>query len=319
MNEIKYKKYLDIDEQIELLQSRKLKITDSDKLRYYLQKYSYHDFVNGYNDFLFLNENRKLNIYKNNASEVELISIFNFDRGISSIILNSILDFERSLSQQIVKVICEFMIENNINGENENCCQILKISNNEHKKIFKKIKRKYINKELQGYIPQRVKKQKLNSVKTLEKYNDIEEIPIWTLAIHWGFGNIDKILNHLNKSLLKNISDNFSKDLDLKVFKYIISLIKKIRNRCCHNNVVYNFTSEIPENFRDFYKSKINQDIKKELRISDIVLLLDFLNKKTKNNLKLVFKKKVETYIEKEGFDGDIKTKLLDYINYRNM
>ncbi len=311
MNEKKY--YLNIDEQIELLKSRKLNIKEIGKLEHYLQKYSYQDFVNGYNDFLFLNEDRKSNTYKNNASEVELISIFNFDRAISSIILSSILDFERSLSQQIIKVICEFMIENNINGENKNYCQIFKISNDEHKKIFKEIEIEDINKELKGSI--------LKHVETSKKYNDKKEIPIWTLAIHWSFGNIDKILNHLNESLLKNISDNFSKDLDLKVFKYIIGLIKEIRNRCCHNNVVYNFTSKIPENFRDFYKSEINQDIKKKLRISDIVLLLDFLNKKTKNNnnLKLVFNKKVKNYIEKEGFDGDIKTKLLDYINYRNM
>ncbi len=85
-----------------------------------------------------MNENRKSNIYKSNASEVELISIFNFDRGISSIILNSILDFERSLSKQIVKVICEFMIENNINGENKHYGQILKISNDEYWKFLKK-------------------------------------------------------------------------------------------------------------------------------------------------------------------------------------
>lgn len=312
MNEVKYKKYLSVDEQIKLLQERKLNIKDLGLLKYYLQKYSYQDFVNGYNDFLFLNEDRKSNIYKNNASEVELISIFNFDRGISSIILNSVLDFERSLSKQIVKVICEFMIENNINGENKNYCQILKTSDDECRKIFENIKPKDIKEQLEGY------KQ---NTENLEKNDDINEIPIWKLSIHWGFGNINKILNHLNKSLLKNISDNFSKDLDLKIFNEIISLIKKIRNRCCHNNVVYNFTSKIHKNFKKFYKSKIDQNITRELRIFDIVLLLDFLNKKTKNNnnLKSTFNKKVNTYIEEKGIDVDIKTKLLNYMNHRNL
>ena len=49
MNEKKY--YLNIDEQIELLKKRKLNIKEIGKLEHYLQKYSYQDFVNGYNDF----------------------------------------------------------------------------------------------------------------------------------------------------------------------------------------------------------------------------------------------------------------------------
>ena len=78
---------------------------------------------------------------------------------------------------------------------------------------------------------------------------------------------------------------------------------------------------KFPKTLEIFINLKSTKILKKKLRISDIVLLLDFLNKKTKNNnnLKLVFNKKVKNYIEKEGFDGDIKKKLLDYINYRNM
>ncbi len=146
-------------------------------------------------------------------------------------------------------------------------------------KIFKKVKIENINKELKGHIPNCVEKQNWNSIKVLEKYDDIKEIPIWTLSIHWSFGNVNKILKYLNKCLLKNVLDNLFECFDLDIFNEIISLIKKIRNRCCHNNVVYNFTSKIS---KKFYESKINIDIKKELRIFDIVLLLDFLNKKLK-------------------------------------
>lgn len=52
------------------------------------------------------------------------------------------------------------MIENNINGENKNYCQIFKISNDEHKKIFKEIEIEDINKELKGSILKHVETSK---------------------------------------------------------------------------------------------------------------------------------------------------------------
>lgn len=134
----KYKKFISIDAQIDLLKSRGLKVNDKQLLSYYLKKYNYQNFVNGYNDLLFVNEQRITNKYKENVSENELIAIFNFDRAISSIILNSILDIERNISSILTTIICE-----SFNNKQENYGLILDCSIDDFKRIFD---RKFKNK-----------------------------------------------------------------------------------------------------------------------------------------------------------------------------
>ena len=78
------KKFKTWDEQIELLKSRNLIIKNESKLKLYLQKYNYQNFINAYNDPFMLNFDRNANRYRNDIDSEHIINLFNFDRTISS-------------------------------------------------------------------------------------------------------------------------------------------------------------------------------------------------------------------------------------------
>lgn len=84
------KHFLTVSEQIELLKTRGLEIKNIKSLEWYLTKYNYQSFINGYNDFFLLAQARNLNMYKYKANSDDLISLFNFDRYISKFILGDI-------------------------------------------------------------------------------------------------------------------------------------------------------------------------------------------------------------------------------------
>ena len=65
---MKNKKYfVSIEERIKILKSRNLLFDDLKLFKWYLTKYNYQSFVNGYNDFFLINKNREVNRYKKDA------------------------------------------------------------------------------------------------------------------------------------------------------------------------------------------------------------------------------------------------------------
>ena len=97
------KHFLSVEEQIKLLENRGLSITNLSSLQWYLTKYNYQSFINGYNDFFLVDGARKWNIYKKNVNSDDLIKLFNFDRNISKFILGDIQNIERFLQNAIVQ------------------------------------------------------------------------------------------------------------------------------------------------------------------------------------------------------------------------
>lgn len=73
---IKFKNFLIIEEQINLLENKSLTIINKEKFISYLKKYNYQNFINGYNDLLFINQQRSIDKYKSNVNSDDLISIF---------------------------------------------------------------------------------------------------------------------------------------------------------------------------------------------------------------------------------------------------
>lgn len=105
---MKNKKYfVSIEERIKILKSRNLLFDDLKLFKWYLTKYNYQSFVNGYNDFFLINKNREVNHYKKDTISSDIIKLFNFDRHISSLILGDIQNVERLLQNAIVNTIYE--------------------------------------------------------------------------------------------------------------------------------------------------------------------------------------------------------------------
>ncbi len=89
-----------IDEQIELLQSRKLNIKNKENAKEILLNNNYYYLINGYKD-LFLNRNAKTETFYGGTTLEEIYSLYEFDRKIRIIFLEYILLIERKIDTYI--------------------------------------------------------------------------------------------------------------------------------------------------------------------------------------------------------------------------
>ena len=252
------KEYKTQEEKIRILKERRLNFLDEEEFKKTLDKYGYQTLVNGYNDFLFIN-NRSLD-YSPNANEQNLISLFLFDREISSLLFKSITNIEMQIKNNIAEEICVFC-KNELDDYDDNEIkygQILKLKDSDLKAIFsnafgknsiflfdynnsnKNKKMNEFSKEklrnlLEQFIPSNY------NFKLLEKYkNNTNEIPIWTLSVFFSFGNAVKLLRALNHKIQSKIVSKFSNlQIGVKIFIEILEVFKNLRNRICHENVVY--------------------------------------------------------------------------------
>lgn len=90
-----------------------------------------------------------------------------------------------------------------------------------------------------------------------------------------------------------------------------MNIINKLRNRCCHNNVVYNFETKFNKKVLGTIMSK------SRIKIYDLVLILDTLQNKsasTKHSLSKCFDKKINDYFSK--INPDLKQIILNSMNY---
>lgn len=167
------KHFLSVEEQIKLLENRGLSITNLSSLQWYLTKYNYQSFINGYNDFFLVDGARKWNIYKKNANSDDLIKLFNFDRNISKFILGDIQNIERFLQNAIVQTFSntfnKWKDRTNISIEDMNnlsCGRILMLSEETWNLIFANEITKHFksNKEKQKPKPTTLKEEIINKL-----------------------------------------------------------------------------------------------------------------------------------------------------------
>ena len=296
------KPYLTIDKQIELLESRGMNIKNRDYLKYYLERYNYQNFINGYNDYLFKSDERSSNTYKVGITEKEIINIFNFDRSISSLILSNILDIERQFSSYLNYVICQTLITK----YNDIYCNIFALDNKGYQDIFSNAF-KSVPKDQWDEVVKTINdtlKYNWNNNKNDDlviKYPNEKEIPLWCICIYWSFGDIRKILyKYLDSFLFNKFFDKLNNSkINKYEFKKIVKMMNKVRNKCCHNNVVYNWS----------YKN---------IKLFDLVHWIDvFRNKKNKNSSLLEqIKKKIIKYLENDDFNKEIREIILRKTNY---
>lgn len=84
------KKFNNIDNQIELLKSRNLRILNEEKAKENLKLYGYYEIVNGYKNLLL----KDIDTYKDGVTFEHLFSLFKLDSDIKDIVLNITLEFE---------------------------------------------------------------------------------------------------------------------------------------------------------------------------------------------------------------------------------
>lgn len=311
---IKNKNFKTIEEQIDLLKTRSLSIKNYEQLKYYLKWYNYQNFISGYNDPFMKNFQRINNKYIKNATDLSIIELFNFDRSIGPLLLSNIQNIERRFSSSVAYEIAKELKNNSIDFG-----LVFKLNELSCTKIFKL---KKINEELKEHLSFNFENNKSNLQNKYSCQNDkntwILSVPIWTLSIFWSFGNTIYIFNNLNKNIKNSIIKSAFDDkfLNQDEFLKIMLMLKNIRNRICHNNVLYNVEIKNNENtFISFLKRHNKEYDSNKIRICDIVNIIDIIlkknNKENKNSLWNIFKEKIQSKIIKSNRLPDISKRFI--------
>ncbi|UKS54352.1 Abi family protein [Mycoplasma feriruminatoris] len=236
----KPKEFKTFEEQIEILKSRGLKITDKQRTIEILKQENYYNIVNGYKD-LFLEKNSFNNEDKfvEDTSFEELYSLFLFDRELRSVLLKYILLFERNF-----KTIVAYNFSKKYNKDNrvdsylypenyrDNYIEVLDFISALNKIIISKS-------EKTDYIKHYI-----------EKYG---HIPLWVAVNIMSFGNMTfmfKILKDEDKNqIVYYYVNRFLKTKELTSFESIIrdktflsglKVLNIVRNICAHEERMYN-------------------------------------------------------------------------------
>lgn len=294
------KPFKTFDEQIDILEERKLTVKNPNKLKWYLQTFNYQNFISGYNDPFMQNFTRSTNVYREDASDLAIIDLFNFDRSLSSLLFSNIKQVESQLNTAITHEIARVLNENNY--PNGNILKALEDTNILPYIFQAGVNKDSIRKTLLGNFGNK-------ETKLSKKYPLTDnDVPIWVLSIFWSFGDAIYIFKKMNKKLKRIIVEKyFYKKFENSDTLYkTLMWLKMVRNSACHNNVLYNLSTHNNSlsilaiiDYED-----VDTDIASvEVKIYDVIRILDTIQNKTNKNTSLVlmFQNIINNFLVKKG------------------
>lgn len=171
------KEFKTIEEQIEILKSRKLIINDDELAKKIFKENNYYYVINGYKD-LFINEINGKETYKDNVTLEEIYSLYKFDIEIRTHFLKYILSLERRLNTYIAYEFSRnyghnnYLLVDNFDNTERNNTRITKLIKDIELSKIEQLK--LGNKMLNHYM------------------NQYNYIPLWVLIRIITFGQVSK-------------------------------------------------------------------------------------------------------------------------------
>jgi len=225
------KTFKTLDEQIEILESRGLTITDYDKTKEILFKENYF-FVNGYRHLLV---DSKTNKFIPGSTFDELYSIFVFDRKLRNIMFKNILIVENN-----IKSIISYQLSKKYGYKEKDYLNV---------KHFRQENFKFS--QVNDVINKMKRQIRLNSKQhraTMHYLSNYGYIPMWVSVKVLSFGIIAELYSILKEEDQKEIADYYK--INPKDFSIYLSILANYRNLCAHEDILYDHTTQrsIPNN-----------------------------------------------------------------------
>ncbi len=220
------KTFKTIDEQVEILKSKGLNITDEEKAKTILLRENYF-FLNAYR-YVFLtgNDNRK---FVEGSTFEELYALFTFDRQIRNIIFKNILIIENNYKSMFSYVMSkaygykekEYLNPNNFDNTRQKSRQI--------NDLLRKLKR-----QIRVNAPQ--------NKATSHYINNYGYIPLWVGIKVLSFGIISEMFSILKIENKKEIASMYNIDVeDLEIY---LPILANYRNLCAHEDILFDHTTQ---------------------------------------------------------------------------
>lgn len=216
----KVKEFFEVNELIETIKSKGIKIDNEEKVKDILMKNNYY-VIMGYKN-LFLDKDRK---YKENVSFENIYNLYLFDRKLKLLLLNSLLDIENIIKTSITNRFCKMY------GFKEDSYLDKNNYNTNHK---------YLEKTFQIFKSQIEEKKDDNLA--VSYYKDTYNfIPLWVMTKVLSFGLIKELYSILkddDKVAIKDEISNFD-DVKIKGLFTSMQLLVDMRNKTAHDEIVY--------------------------------------------------------------------------------
>lgn len=229
---MKNKVFKNLDEQIEILESKGLIINDIDKAKTILLKENYF-FLSGYRH-IFMNNFKDRNFISGTTFE-ELYAMFTFDRNIRNIFFKNLLIIENNIKSLISYQMSKkygFKEKDYLNVKNftEDNLRVRQVRD-----VLEKVKRQI-----------RVNGRKHTA--TIHYITNYGYIPLWILVKVLSFGLVGEFYNIFKENDKLEIASFYN--LDVRTFSIYLNVLSNYRNLCAHEDILYDYRTqrEIPDN-----------------------------------------------------------------------
>ncbi|CDK35468.1 FIG00754708: hypothetical protein [Ligilactobacillus salivarius cp400] len=248
--------------QLKILRNRGLNVSTDGKPMRVLERIGYYTLINGYKTlFLTRDSNGKIihpEKFIKDASFNEILSLYNFDKELRSILYSALLEYETNLGSELAyRFSEEFPDENsylaidNFNGYDISSVvgTISSLSNT-----------------IKNKTP--VNKNQENAIK--HYVNNHGHVPLWVLVNFLTFGELnyfyrncqDKVQMNIAKDFSNHLRREYNKKYDISIKPETINainhLVNHFRNAVAHNEITYS---------KHLYKSPGIQSIKNILSL----------------------------------------------------
>ena len=220
------KTFKTLDEQIEILKSRGLIITDIQKTRKILLRENYF-FINGYRH-LFMKSNKDSNFISGTTFE-ELYAMFVFDRRVRNIFFENLLILENN-----IKSLISYQLSKKYGFKEKDYLNPKNFSKDSMKSrqvhdVLNKVKRQI-----------RVNGKQHSA--TMHYMTNYGYIPLWILVKVLSFGIVAELYDILDESDQIDISQIYN--LDVETLAIYLSILSNYRNLCAHEDILYDHRTQ---------------------------------------------------------------------------
>lgn len=220
------KTFKTLDEQIEIMKSRGLVITNEEKTKNILLRENYF-FISGYRH-LFMKSSKDVNYIPGTTFE-ELYAMFVFDRRVRNIFFKNLLIIENNMKSLISYQLSKkygFKEKEYLNPKNFSKDPI---KSRQVYDVLNKVKRQI-----------RVNGKQHSA--TMHYINNYGYIPLWILVKVLSFGIVAELYDILDTSDQVDIASVYN--IDVESLAIYLTILSNYRNLCAHEDILYNHRTQ---------------------------------------------------------------------------
>lgn len=286
-----YKTY---DEQVEILKSRGMIISDINFAKEILKQNNYYNLVNGFKD-LFIQQDTVTEQYIHGVTFEELYSLYQFDKSLRLALSRMLIVAERTTASIIAHEFSknypnhdnDYLDPNNYDTTGKKAISVSKLITGER--------------GLTETLKHADNKKNSMICHYIKKYN---RVPLWVFINLLSFGTLSKMYSLFKSRERDAIAKSISQISGLKLFpdniQNALYVLVLLRNNCAHDQKIFDFSSHptlIKPN--DFYKQYFPLSKGSHTLFGAISCMSFFLRQKEFNSYIKDLREKIKTLFTK--------------------